>query len=186
MPVLNYIREHLCFVLLCAGGRNYSAVELATRLLCLPAKNDTVNQKIFGRDEKALTTLKLLNCTGHFVIDDILRHPFNACTNFYLFSKCDCSEILKLEIISSSFHQQQEPEPAVQGQLLVPSAATSRRKLLAGAHLHEEEMQSPACTHWEETWQKVLHEGLVRSPEVHSGHWHCRGVCGMDLTMLSN
>lgn len=79
-------------------------------------------KKIFGRDEKALTTLKLLNCMWHFVTDDIPRHPFNACTNFYLFNKCDCSEILKLEIISSSFHQQQETELGVQDQLLVPSS----------------------------------------------------------------
>lgn len=147
MPLLNYTREHLHFVLLCADGRRYPTVEVATHLVYLPAKNDTVNQKIFGRDEKALTTLKLLNCTWHFVMGDTLRHPFNACANFYLFSKGDCSELLKLEIISSSFHQQQEPEPGVQGQLLVLSAGTSCCKLLDGALPHEGEMKSPACTH---------------------------------------
>lgn len=123
MPLLNYIRGHLCFVLLCAGGRNYPTVKLATHLssprlpACLSAKSKTVNQKKIGRDEKALIILRLLNCPWHFVTDDILSHQFNACTNFYLFSKCDNAEILKLEIISSSFHQQQEPELGVQGEV---------------------------------------------------------------------
>jgi len=64
--------------------------------------------------------------------------------NFCLFSKCDNSEILKLEIISSSFHQQRDPEPGALDEPLVLSARTSFWKLLAGTHLHEEEMKSPA------------------------------------------
>lgn len=102
-----------------------------------------MNPKIFGRDEKALTTVKLLIHTLHFGTDTKLSYPFSACMNFYLFSKCDNSEILKLEIISSSFHQQQEPELGSLGELLVLSAGTPHRELLAGTHLHKEEMKSP-------------------------------------------
>lgn len=159
MPLLTYISEHLglsCCVLVVEIILQWSQQPTysASSPLCLPARNDTVNQKTFGRDEKTLTTLQLLNCTWHFVTDDILRHPFSAYTNFYLFNKHGCSEILKLEINSFSFHQQWKHDPGVQGQQHVLSAGTSCRKLLAWSHLHEEEMDSPACTHREETWQR--------------------------------
>lgn len=88
-------------------------------------------------------TLKLLIYTLHFGTDTTLGYQFNACMNFYLSSKRDNSEILKLEIISFSFHQQQEPEPGVLGEMLVLSAGTPRREPLAGTHLQEEEMKSP-------------------------------------------
>lgn len=113
----------------------------------------------------------------HFGTDTTPSYLFNACMNFYLFSKRDNSEILKLEIISSRFHQQQEPELGDQGEPLRLSAGTPCHKLLAGTHLHKEEMESSTHSLGEETWQKVLREGLVRPPEAHSGHQRWSGVC---------
>lgn len=66
---------------------------------------------------------------------------------FYLFSKYDNSELVKLEIISSSFHRQQEPELGALGELLLLSAGTSHHKLQAGTYIHEEEMKSPTHGH---------------------------------------
>lgn len=65
-----------------------------------------VKPKISERDDKALTSLKVMDHALYFGTDTTPNstYPFGACINFYLYSKCVKSEILKLDIISSSFH----------------------------------------------------------------------------------